>query len=117
MIAMVEEGLVLGTTLLLPLCRDDPGLDLIVAADEVRILALLAVAYGKAVGRGVLSNIRCAVREWRHGEPCPSQIHLALGGLTRLADAESASSRLILADRQHRATRADQGLRARSCTA
>src|SRR5215472_6198562 len=100
MMTMVGEGLVLGTTVLVPLFPDDLGLaDLVVTAGEQRILALLAVAYGKAVAPDVLSNIRRAVREWRHGEPCLAQIHLVHSGLPRLVDAETASSRLILADR------------------
>jgi hypothetical protein len=100
MMAIVGEGLVLGSTVLVPLFRDDLGLaDLVVTAGEQRILAPLAVAYGKAVGPDILSNIRRAVREWRHGELCLAQIHLVRSGLPRLADAETASSRLILADR------------------
>jgi hypothetical protein len=51
------------------------------------------------VSPDVLSNIRRCVREWRHGEPCLAQIHLVRSGLPRLADAETASTRLILADR------------------
>jgi hypothetical protein len=95
-----EEGLVLGGTVLAPLRRDAFGLaELVVAGAEERILALLAIAYGKDVGPDVLSNIRWAAREWRRGQSCLAQIHLAYSGLPRLADLEEASSRLFLGEK------------------
>jgi hypothetical protein len=94
-----EEGLVLGATVLAPLRRDAFGLaEFVFAGAEERILALLAIAYGKIVGPDVLGNIHWAGREWRRGQPRLAQIHLAHSGLPRLADVETASSRLLLGE-------------------
>jgi len=94
------EGLVLGATVLVPMSRDACGTPaLAISGDEERVLALLAVAYRKAVGPAVLGNIRRAEREGRHGEPCLAQIHLAHSGLPPLTDEEAASLRLSLGDK------------------
>jgi hypothetical protein len=49
-----EEGLVLGATVLAPMRRDACGMPaLAVDGAEERILALLAIAYGKMIGPGI----------------------------------------------------------------
>jgi hypothetical protein len=94
---ITAEGLVLAGTVLAPMRRDVGGKPyLAIDGVEECILALLAAAYGRAVGPAVLGNIRRAAREWRRGEACLVQIHLAHGGLPRLANAQKAASRLQL---------------------
>lgn len=72
---------------------------LAIDGNEERILALLAIIYGKAVGPDVLGNIRRSSLEWRRGEPCLAQIHLAHSGLPALADPEEGSFRLSLGEK------------------
>lgn len=66
---------------------------------EEQILALLALAYGKAVRPAILGYIRRASTEWRRNEHCLAQIHLARGGLPRLGDEEEAAFRMFLGER------------------
>jgi hypothetical protein len=97
--SITEDGLVLGGTVLAKMVRDSGGTPLLmIDGAEERVLALLAAAYGKAVGPSVLGNIRRAAAEWGRGEPCLAQIHLAQSGLPRLPDLEEASFRLFLGD-------------------
>jgi hypothetical protein len=98
-LTITDEGLVLGATVLAKMGRDVDGSPRLLIDDgEERIFALLAAAYGKAVGPAVLGNIRRASTEWGRGEPCLAQIHLAHSGLPRLLDLEEASLRLFVAD-------------------
>jgi len=60
---ITDDGLVLGATLLAPLRRDARGMPaLVIDGNEGRILALLAIAYGRMVDPAVLGNIRRAAR-------------------------------------------------------
>jgi hypothetical protein len=94
-----ESGLMLGTIVLAPgrrgIAGDNPEITLDGA--EERVLALLAIAYGKAIAPGVLGNIRRAAQYWRRGERSLAEIELALTGLPCLPDRK-AFSRLCLAD-------------------
>lgn len=99
--AITEEGLVLGAGTVLAKARVDRCGRPALAIDdaEPRILALLAVAYGKAVDPTVLDHIRRASEQWRRGESCLALIHLAYTGLSKLADEQEGSFRLFLAER------------------
>ena len=67
-----EEGLVLGAGTVLAKASSNHSGRPAVAIDnaEERVLALLAVAYGKDVDPSVLDHIRRASEEWSRGEPC-----------------------------------------------
>lgn len=71
-----DEGLVFGAGTVLAKRRPDRALAL--DGEEERILALLAVAYGRSVSPQVIGNIRRATREWANGDNCLAHIHLAL---------------------------------------
>jgi hypothetical protein len=62
------------------------------------VLALLSVAYGRAVEPSALNAIDRAGKRWKDGEDCLALIHLALAGLRRLDDRDAAR-RLFMADR------------------
>lgn len=64
-----------------------------------RLLALLTVAYRRAVAPSVIGNIRRAARDWAAGQPVLAQIHLARSGLPRLEEGEAAPFRLFAAER------------------
>jgi hypothetical protein len=94
------EGLVLGATVLAKMGRDRCGMqELSVGGAAERILALLAVVYGKAVGPEILGYVRRTSNYWRQGETALAEIELALGRLRPLNDVEAASLRLSLAER------------------
>lgn len=88
------EGLVLGGTILAP-ANSDPEAAF---AAEPRILALLAVAYGKSVRPEVLGNIRRALRYRRQGDSALAAIEIALSGLSPLSDEKQAAARLSLGE-------------------
>jgi 3D (Asp-Asp-Asp) domain-containing protein len=93
------EGLVLGGAILAPPHRDRGGTpEIAIDGTEERILALLAVAYRKTTGPGVLGNIRRAARYWRRGENDLAAIEIALSGLPPLEDEKAASTRLLLGE-------------------
>jgi hypothetical protein len=93
------EGLALGGTILAPLCNDrDEAPEIAIDGAEERILALLAVAYGRTAGPGVLGNIRRAARYWRRGENELAAIEIALSGLPPLAGEKEAFARLFLGE-------------------
>lgn len=96
-----KEGLVLGVGTVLAKASGDRCGRPAVAIDnaEERILALLAVAYGKAIDATVLGHIRRAAAQWSRAEPCLALIHLAYAGLSKLADEQECSFRLCLAER------------------
>ncbi len=96
---LTADRLVLGSTVLAPLRAERAGSP-VLALDgaEARVLALLAVAYGKAVQPRVLGNIRRAERYWRLGEGDLAAIEIALGGLPPLADRERDTARLRLGE-------------------
>jgi len=67
--SFTSEGLVLGDAVLAPLRSERDGApEIAIDGAEERILALLAVAYGKAAQSGVLGMIRRAARYWHRGE-------------------------------------------------
>jgi hypothetical protein len=92
-----EEGLVLGagTVLINPLLAANTAE--LALKDEERILALLSIAYRKAVDPCVLGKIRRAWAAWREGEACLALIHLAQTDLGELA-GEEAGFPLFAAD-------------------
>lgn len=96
-----ENGLVLGAGTVLAKADlgrfDRPETPLNEA--EVRMVALLAAAYGATVSRSALDHIWRASDQWGCGETCLASIHLAYTGLPKLEDPEEASFRLFLADR------------------
>ena len=96
-----EEGLVLGAGTVLAKASSNHSGRPAVAIDnaEERVLALLAVAYGKDADPSVLDHIRRASEEWSRGEPRLALIHLAYTGLSKLADEQASSFRLFLAER------------------
>ena len=94
------EGLMLAGAVLAKADRDRHGMPaLIIDGDEERILAVLALAYDRAIGPAVLANIRRASDNWGRGEPVLAAIDLALGGLSCLDDADAASIRVSLGDK------------------
>jgi hypothetical protein len=96
---MSEEGLVLGGAVLAKMSWDQSGTpQLAIDGAEQRILALLAAAYQISIGPEILGNIRRAAREWRRGETCVAQMHLAHGGLPRLRNKNEAAFRLFLGE-------------------
>ena len=75
-LTLKPEGLVLGAgTLVLPAeeLRRLKSVD----GDELRVLALLSAAYGRAIAPAVLRNIERAAKAWREGDDCLAYIHLA----------------------------------------
>lgn len=67
------DGLVLGAGTVL-LQADGPRRLQSLRGQEMRVLALLAAAYGKAVAPAVLGNIERAVKSWRDGDQCLAHI-------------------------------------------
>ncbi len=98
--ALIERGLVLGAATVLAKRYSGGGrAGLALDGAEERLLALLAVAYGRAVPPSVLGNIRRAARDWGNGDRCLALIHLAHSGLPQLEEGEAAPFRLFAADR------------------
>jgi hypothetical protein len=98
---LTEEGLVLGAGTVLAERRTNiaGAPELMLDGAQERILALLAIAYGKAVDPRVLGNIYRASTEWGRGESVLARIHLAHSGLPRLPDEGDAPFRLFVAER------------------
>jgi hypothetical protein len=91
------EGLVLGAgTILVPA----DGLRRLQSLEghQARVLALLAIAYGKAMAPTVLGNIARAGKAWNEGDDCLAYIHLAHARLPALEGSREAARRLFLAD-------------------
>ena len=65
---------------------------------DLRLTALLSVAYGPAVAAGALGHIRAAIARRKAGDLATADLHLALSRLDRLRDPEEASRRLFMAD-------------------
>jgi hypothetical protein len=75
-LTLKPEGLVLGAgTLVLP--AEESRRLKSVDGDELRVLALLSAAYGRAMAPAVLRNIERAAKAWREGDDCLAYIHLA----------------------------------------
>ena len=92
-----EQGLVLGAGTVLAKRR--PCRALALDGEEERLLALLAVAYGRPISSKVIGNIKRATRDWANGERCLAQIHLARSRLPPLDTGEAAPFRLFAAER------------------
>jgi hypothetical protein len=92
-----EDGLVLGAGTVL-LCAERPRQLEMLAGQELRVLALLSFAYGRAVAPAVLGNIARACKAWREGDDCLAYIHLAHAGLGELGHPRQAAQRLVLAE-------------------
>lgn len=96
-LTLAPEGLVLGAgTVLIPA----EGVRRLTSLDghEARVLALLSVAYGKAVAPAALGNIARAADAWRQGDDCLAYIHLAHSRQSELQDCYEAARRLFLAE-------------------
>src|SRR5260370_10675709 len=98
---ITDKGLVLGAGTVLVKRPTDPNdkAELVFAEAEERLLALLAIAYCRAVPPSVLNNIRRAARTWAEGDKCLALVHLARTGLQQLEEGEAAPFRLFAADR------------------
>ena len=90
--ALREDGLVLGAGTVLVKRAPGGGGCTRLALDgaEERLLALLAVAYARAVAPNIIGNIRRAARDWADGDDCMALIHLARGGLPQIEQGEAA---------------------------
>jgi hypothetical protein len=98
--ALTEVGLVRGAgTVLAEHSADRWGRPTLAIDDsEERILALLAIAYGQSVERGVIGHIRRASEQYGRGETCLALIELAHAGLPALTERKRAAYRLFMAD-------------------
>jgi hypothetical protein len=94
---LTPEGLVLGAgTIVLP--TEESRQLKSVGGDELRVLALLSAAYGRAIAPGVLGNIERAAKAWREGDDCLAYIHLAHARFPVLDDSREAARRIFIAD-------------------
>jgi hypothetical protein len=96
------EGLVLGAGTVLLKARGPRWLQSL-QGEEVRVLALLAAAYGRPVPPAVLGNIERAIKSWQDGDGCLAHIHLAHSGLCPPADVRPLACRLFIAENAMRA--------------
>ena len=98
---ITDQGLVLGAGTVLAKRRTgrNDKAELAINDAEERLLALLAVAYRRAVPPRVLANIRRAARSWADGDKSLALVHLAHTGLSQLEEGEAAPFRLFAADR------------------
>lgn len=92
-----EDGLVLGAGTVLLRTERPRQLEML-AGQEVRVLALLSIAYGRAVAPAVLANIERASKAWREGDDCLAYVHLAHACLGELELLWRAAERLAFAD-------------------
>lgn len=91
------DGLALGAgTILLPAVGPRRLADL--QGQEVRLLALLAATYGKAISPSVLGAIERAAKSWREGDDIAAVTHLANAGLPLPADPSEEARRLFITD-------------------
>jgi hypothetical protein len=97
---ITEAGLVLGAgTVLVQHITDRHGRSTFaIDGNEERILALLAVAYGRPVEPETISHIRRASEQYARGEITLALIHLARAGLPRLSDPKNAAYRLFVGE-------------------
>jgi hypothetical protein len=65
---------------------------------EMRVLALLSAAYGRAIAPSVLGNIERAAKAWSEGDDCLAYIHLAHAGLREPQDPYESARRLFIVD-------------------
>jgi hypothetical protein len=94
-----EEGLVLGHgTVLARMGTAHSGVhELMLQADEARLLALLSAVYGGQVSPRVMHHVKRASDQWTRGDKALAHIELAFAQLPRLETTED-SFRLFLAE-------------------
>lgn len=92
-----RDGLVFGCGTVLAAAKSERCLDALDGI-ELRLLALLAVAYGRVIPLSVLHQIERAAKSWSAGDDCLALIHLALAGLHRVEDRRETARRLFIAD-------------------
>ncbi|HEX4180317.1 MAG TPA: hypothetical protein VHY32_05965 [Caulobacteraceae bacterium] len=93
------EGLVLGArTVLAPAEADGPRRSIRLEGREARIGALLSAAHLKPIPPAALTHIRKAAEHWGEGRAALAEVHLALSGVSTLADPGPGAQRLFLAD-------------------
>lgn len=97
---IAEAGLVFGAgTVLARRITDRHGRSTFaIDGNEGRILALLAVAYGRAVEPEIIFHLRRASEQYARGEIALALIHLARAGLARLSDPKSAAYRMFVGE-------------------
>jgi hypothetical protein len=97
---IAEAGLVLGAgTVLARRITDRHGRSTFaIDGNEGRILALLAVAYGRAVEPDIIFHLRRASEQYARGEIALALIHLARAGLARLSDPKSVAYRMFVGE-------------------
>ena len=91
------EGLVLGAGTVLVAANGVRRLRSL-HGQEMRVLALLSAAYGRAVAPSVLGNIGRALKCWSEGDDCLAYIHLVHAGLPEFQDPNEAACRLFMAE-------------------
>ncbi|QUD90544.1 hypothetical protein [Phenylobacterium montanum] len=89
------QGLILGAGTVLAHVSEGEGVN---SAGKDRLEALLATAYGEAIGAGTLGHTRQAVAHWSKGDHAHADLHLALSGLGPLRRPRDDSERPFLAD-------------------
>ncbi|HEY3798190.1 MAG TPA: hypothetical protein VGL58_07535 [Caulobacteraceae bacterium] len=93
-----DAGLVLGAGAILAANQTERrAVDLETGLD--RLFALLSVAYGRRVERGLIRHLRRASDCWTHGDRAMAEMHIAVGGLGRVPSPAQSAHRLFLADR------------------
>ena len=99
LVELTERGLMFGAgTSLARLRRDESGAAVLdVECDRERILALLAVVYGRPLFFDALRHIEGAVKEWRRGDKALANIRLAYARFPRLERREEARPLFIAA--------------------
>jgi hypothetical protein len=96
-LTLTTEGLVLGAgTVVLP--TEESRRLKSVNGDELRVLALLSAAYGRAIAPAVLGNIERAAKAWGEGDDCLAYIHLAHARFPVLDDSREWARRLFITD-------------------
>jgi hypothetical protein len=93
-LGLEKEGVVLGANTALAKRDNDGAFE----TDEARAFTLLAVTYGKPVGRSVLGKFNLASKHARAGNEAMAAMHIALAGLPVLRDPEDAAKRLFIAN-------------------
>ena len=95
---LTSEGLVLGAGTVLVRAAGPRRL-CSTRGQEMRVLALLSAAYGRAIAPRVLGNIERAAKAWSEGDDCLAYIHLAHASLGEPSDLQQAARRLFVVDR------------------
>jgi hypothetical protein len=95
-LTITETGLTLGAGTVLARTTQGGRSHGAFDGEEERVLALLAVAFGKSVPVHVIGNLRRAAEQWSRGDKCLAHIHLAFASLPQID--EDGAARLALAD-------------------